>query len=439
MDVLVLDVPALGRLHRIEGHSVAILDRALRLRTVTTEVDGDVENFEAALTSSPDSLLHLVLRSGPDSQVSTVPLRGLLTLPSLLPLRLAFGGALHPGGRLRAHVFDPFTLTIRDAFVRVAAESTFIVPDSADYDSTTMAWVPVHSDTVRAFRVDPGTAASGAAAIWIDTQGRIVRAVTPQGLGLERTAFEIAYENFRRRDTLRLMRATLAPPPGGIVAATAVTAGVRPDSATPRLWRVRAVGPPLTGLDLAGGRQRLVGDTVLIARERVGALQARYRLPADDSSLVPYLRPELLIESTDLRLQAQARQLAGRSRDPLRVARRLGHWVATEIRVQPTDAAPSAVLTLERRRGDGNAHVAVFVALARAVGLPARPVAGLLYAQGRFYYHAWAEVYLGDWVALDPTFDQIPADAMRVRLVTGALARPVSLVGELGGLTLEVP
>lgn len=439
MDVLVLDVPALGRLHRIEGHSVAVLDRALRLRAVTAEVDGDVENFAAALTPSPDSLLHLSLRSGPDSLLSTVPLQGLVTLPSLLPLRLAFGGALHPGGTLRARVFDPFTLTIRDAHVRVAAESTFIVPDSADYDSTTMAWVPVRFDTVRAFRVDPGSAAGGAAVLWIDAQGRIVRAVSPRGFGLERTAFEIAYENFRRRDTLRLMRATLAPPPGGIVAATAVTAGVRPDSATPRLWRVRAAGSPLAGLDLGGGRQRLVGDTVLIARERAGALQPRYRLPADDSSAVPFLRPELLIESTDLRVQAQARQLAGRSRDPLRVARRLAHWVATAIRVQHTDAAPSAVLALERQRGDGNAHVALFVALARAVGLPARPVAGLLYAQGRFYYHAWAEVYLGDWVALDPTFDQFPADAMRVRLVTGALARPASLVGALGGLTLEVP
>ena len=41
VDVLVLDVPALGRLHRTEGRSVAFLDRALRLRDVTADVDGD--------------------------------------------------------------------------------------------------------------------------------------------------------------------------------------------------------------------------------------------------------------------------------------------------------------------------------------------------------------------------------------------------------------
>jgi transglutaminase-like putative cysteine protease len=441
VDVLVVDVPALGRLDRTEGRSVAILDRALQLRSVSTEVDGDVEHFTATLTPSRDSLLHLALVAESDSQTSTVPLAGggLLTLPSLLPLRLAFGGELHPGGQLRAHVFDPFTLTLTDANVRITAESTFIVPDSAAYDSTTMAWVPVRFDTVRAFRADPAAPASGASSAWIDAQGRVVRADAPRGFQLERTAFEIAYENFRRRDTLRLMRATATPSPNAIVAVTAVMAGVRPDSGTPPLWQVRVGTAALTGLDLTGGRQRLAGDTVVITRERGVVLRARYRLPAEDSSLRASLRPELLIESTDLRVQAQARQIAAGSRDPGRVAERLAHWVATEVRRDARGAPPSALLALLRRRGDGNAHVALFVALARALGLPARPVAGLLYAQGRFYYHAWAEVYLNGWVALDPTFDQFPADATRLRLVRGEMAQPVSLVRLVGRLTLEVP
>jgi transglutaminase-like putative cysteine protease len=439
VDVLVIDIPALGRLHRTEGRSVTILDRGLHLQEVTTEVNGDVEHFSASIIPSEDSLLHLSLRVASDSQTNTIPLTGLLTLPSLLPLRLAFGGDLHRGGRLRARVLDPFTLTLRDTQVRVSAESTFILPDSADYDSTTMAWVPVHFDTVRAFRVDPETRGGGEVATWIDAQGRVVRTAAPRGFSVERTAFEIAYENFRRRDTLRLMRATAVPPRNGIVAATAVMAGVRPDSGTPHIWRVRVGTAALGGLDLAGGRQQLAHDTLVITRERGDLLRPHYRLPAEQPFLTAFLRPELLIESTDLRIQAQARQIAGGSRDPFRVTQRLAHWVSTEIRSSVSDAAPSAVLALERRRGDGSSHVALFVALARALGLPARPVAGLLFAQGRFYYHAWAEVYLDDWVALDPTFDQFPADAMRIRLASGSLAQPILLVRIIGALTLEVP
>ena len=81
----------------------------------------------------------------------------------------------------------------------------------------------------------------------------------------------------------------------------------------------------------------------------------------------------------------------------------------------------------------------LYVALARAVGLPARAVAGLLYLDGRFYYHAWPEVYLGDaWLAVDPTLGQFPADAAHLRFTVGGLARQVELVRVIGRLTLEV-
>ena len=72
------------------------------------------------------------------------------------------------------------------------------------------------------------------------------------------------------------------------------------------------------------------------------------------------------------------------------------------------------------------------------LGLPARSVAGLIYLNDRFYYHAWPEVYLGEWVAVDPMFDQFPADAAHLRFATGGLARQVELVRLVGRLKLEV-
>ena len=99
---------------------------------------------------------------------------------------------------------------------------------------------------------------------------------------------------------------------------------------------------------------------------------------------------------------------------------------------------PSAVRVLEDPRGDCNAAATLFVALARATGLPARTVSGLIYLNGRFYYHAWAEVLLNDWIAVDPTFDQFPADAAHVRVAIGGLARQIELVPLIGRLKLEV-
>src|SRR2546421_3779949 len=80
----------------------------------------------------------------------------------------------------------------------------------------------------------------------------------------------------------------------------------------------------------------------------------------------------------------------------------------------------------------------LYVALARAAGVPARTVAGLVPVDGRFYYHAWAEVYLGDWVAVDPMLDEFPAGAAHLRFSIGGLARQAELVRLIGRIKLEV-
>lgn len=442
-DVLVLDVPALGALHRTTAKSTATLSRALRLQSVDATFDGDIGRFAAHGVVVGDTQLTVLLVSAGDSQYTRVPLTRPIVLPTLLPLRLAFGGDLKPGKTYSIRVFDPLLLQERDVAVTIAAESTLVVADSADYDSTAMAWVPVRFDTVRAFRIDQeaGGGAGGArSSAWIDGQGHIVRAANSMGFTMERSAFEIAYENFRRRDTSRVARASAQPRAGDVIATTAIAAGVRlrPVKAGVAELRLRLSGVTLERFDLASGRQRLAGDTLVVRRETGPALIPRYTLPAKDSALAPYLVPEPLIQSDNPRIRAQARAILAREQDPARAARRLLDWVASHVEQRVTVSVPSAVQVLEQRRGDCNEYTVLYVALARAVGLPARAAAGLVYLDGRFYYHAWPEVYLGDWVAVDPTFGQFPADATHLRFTIGGLARQVELIRLVGRLKLEV-
>ena len=273
---------------------------------------------------------------------------------------------------------------------------------------------------------------------WIDAQGHIVRAENAVGFVMERTAFELAYTNFRHRDTTHVIRASAAPAPGDVVATTVLAARVLLARDTVSLFRIRLRGVGPGALALGGGRQELSGDTLVIRRETRAALAARYRLPARDSSLARWLAPAPLIQSADPRLQAQARLIIGREQDPARAARRLAEWVRAHVARRSTAAVPSAVRVLETRVGDCNEHAVLFVALARAAGLPARTVAGLLPLDRRFYYHAWAEVYLGDWVAVDPMLDEFPAGAAHVRLSIGGLARQAELVRLIGRIKLEV-
>ncbi|MGE5143272.1 MAG: transglutaminase-like domain-containing protein [Acidobacteriota bacterium] len=438
VDVLVLDLPALGRLGRTSARSVTTLDRALRLLDVTSETDGAAERYTVRGALTADNALRLGVWSAGDSGVTSVAPGDRIELPSLWTLRMAFGGRLRRGRRTTVRVFDPFTLELHQRSFEVAADSTFIVPDSADFDSTTMAWVPVRFDTVRAVRVDASGPGEGLVTWWVDAQGHVVRGILPLGFTIERTAFELAYENFRRRDTLRLMRASAFPARGAIVQTTVLMAGIHAVSASDAgVLRVRLGGGRLDAMDLVGGRQRLDGDTLTVRRESSNQLNGGYSLPHPDSTPAGAYDADFLVTSADRRIRAQANQVVGVERDPAQVAAALTHWVARTVRPEPSTAVPLASAVLTRRRGDCNEHTVLFVAMARALGLPARPVAGLLRVDGRYYYHAWAEVYLGDWVAMDPTLDQFPADVAHLRLVADGLARPTDLAPRVGRLILD--
>ena len=51
---------------------------------------------------------------------------------------------------------------------------------------------------------------------------------------------------------------------------------------------------------------------------------------------------------------------------------------------------------------------------------------------------AWPSVWLGGWVAVDPTFNQFPADTTHLSLVRGDLDRQVELLRVIGRLSIDV-
>mgnify|MGYP000511863422 CR=1 FL=1 len=77
-------------------------------------------------------------------------------------------------------------------------------------------------------------------------------------------------------------------------------------------------------------------------------------------------------------------------------------------------------------------------ALARASGIPAKLEAGVVYLKGRFYYHAWNAVYIGEWITVDALFNQIPADVTHIRFVRGEPRQQIDLMGIIGAVRLKI-
>ncbi len=435
----VLAINALGSVQQTGISTVFNLTRTLRLQSFDAVLNSAAMKFEAHGQTEGDSVLAVTIDAGGSRpQHQRIRLTRPLEMSSLVNLRLAVGGQLRPGRSYTVRSFDPILQREQDALLTVLAESTMTFPDSATFDSTLMRWVPARWDTVRAFRVRQ-SAAGVTLDSWIDENGDIVHATSPIGFTTERTAFEIAVDNWRRDRADG--RVTGVGAGSDVITTTAIASNValRPDNLAQ--LRVRLGNVDLAGFDLAGGRQQLSGDTLIITRE-TGSLgtMAMAQLPFTglDSAIDAELLPEPLVQSDDSVIIAMARSIVRGERRAGRVADILMQWVYDNLEKKITVSVPSAAQVLQERSGDCNEHTVLYVALARALGLPARTASGVVYLRGNFYYHAWPEVWIGQWVAVDPTFGQYPADAAHLRFVIGGLARQVELVRLIGRLQVTV-
>lgn len=154
-----------------------------------------------------------------------------------------------------------------------------------------------------------------------------------------------------------------------------------------------------------------------------------------------YLASTFTVTARDPGIVATAREIGRGASDAREQVRRIVAWMQANVRVSPVDVW-SAVDALQRREAECQGHAYLYAALARALGVPTRVVNGIVYAEDfeGFLYHAWAESLVdGRWLAIDPTFGSVPADATHVKLVEGeTLAELTPLVEWIGRLKVRV-
>jgi len=162
-------------------------------------------------------------------------------------------------------------------------------------------------------------------------------------------------------------------------------------------------------------------------------------LPISKGEHGRYLRPSFRIESANREIVQRAEEVLGGEKNSLIAVRKLAHWVSSHLEDALVDSF-SALDALHRKKGECQAHAHLYTALCRAVGIPTRVVSGLVYMEEMgFLYHAWAESFIGYWIAVDPTFDQVPADATHVKLAEGESLRDLSpLVKVIGRLQATI-
>jgi Transglutaminase-like superfamily len=387
------------------------VDRAFDMRSFSfsldpgtgpVEVDGRLQGLELELT--------IKSRSGERHETRR------LSEPPQLALNLsrrlaAFG--LETGRSFTVPVFDPATLRNAPMTVTVLAREV----------------VSVEGKPTPAFKVH--MAFSGITSTsWVTDVGEVVREESPMGLIVARESRERATAFAMPRDIQVDMydAAAIVPEHGRKI----------DDPLSVDRLRVRLTGASLPEGDLEGAGQSVSGDVFELRDPELLPDQ-----PAD-ADLDRYLKPEPLIESDAPEIVAEAKKALSGIKGERARAERLVRHVNALLEKKPTVGLPDALEVLRTRVGDCNEHTALYVALARAAGIPARVAVGLVSLRGVFYYHAWAEVFLasapgrGRWIPVDPTLDEFPADLTHLRLARGGLDRQAAILGVMGHASLDI-
>jgi transglutaminase-like putative cysteine protease len=287
------------------------------------------------------------------------------------------------------------------------------------------------STSIPAFRVDM-TFAGIKTTSWVTDTGDVVREESQMGLVSQREPEDVARRIAVGRAVQTDLLEAAAVSPGN------TTKRRIDDPRNVRTLRLRVEGLDLSNPELSGAGQSVNGDIVEVRDART------LTAAPSDPDAARYLKPEPLIESDDAAIHAEAQAAVLNVTDPRTVAERLTRRVNAMLDKKPTVGLPSAREVLRTKVGDCNEHTALYVAMARSIGLPARIAIGIVYAYGAFYYHAWPEVYIdeghdrGFWMPVDPTLNQYPADATHVRLARGGLDKQAAILPLVGRMKMTI-
>jgi len=398
-----------GALHSITH---CVVDPQFFLKTFKFEMTSGAVDFQISGTVDNDRM-SLKIGKGKNLQRKVIQ----------MPERPVMGAAMaqffkcrrvEVGQSFTFPVFDPSTLTQKEMTLKVKARETLTINHIA-YDALRLeAEMWGHN-----------------LAFWLDKNGSVLKQEGFMGMTLVRSSADAAHQGMigsGGRDFYEQVGVCIKKKLHGAGDLTYLKLKVK----------------GLDGIDfdahwLDNGRQKFDQGILEISREKNPVRGRSGPVNADLlEELKPFLASEIGIESDDDAIIYKAHDILGDVREPVLAAKMLLDWVYKNVEKRPVISFPSAAQVLETMVGDCNEHAALLTALLRAAGIPARLCVGLVYARGIFLYHAWCEIYVGEWISADPTLNQFPADVTHIKLVEGGLDRQVEIIGLIGKIQLEV-
>lgn len=118
-----------------------------------------------------------------------------------------------------------------------------------------------------------------------------------------------------------------------------------------------------------------------------------------------WIKPDVRVPSDSKTFKDLATKLIGKSDTVIEATQKVRKYVLSTVNVNAgIGVMRDADEILETKEGVCRDHAILMAAILRAGNIPTKLIAGMVYAEGAFYYHAWVEVWDGNqWVGVDST------------------------------------
>jgi hypothetical protein len=320
----------------------------------------------------------------------------------------AYASGMTPGDEFILHVFDPMSMSSEPVTVKIIGKENIL--NMGTQKNSMKVAIQYQGATQLA---------------WIGETGDVIREKGILGFSLEKTTRKDALSGLFDESSQDLTEIA------------SVTSNVIFDNPL-KLGRidVEISGINTKAVHLESQRQVLKDNVLIIRKEDLAQLPDVIH----HINTIPdrFIKPEPFIESDHPKIFNLVEKIITDDDTPLEKANKLMTWVHKNIEKRPVLSLPDALATLMNKVGDCNEHAVLLTALSRAAGIPARIEAGLVYLNGKFYYHAWNSLYIGRWITADSTLGQLPADVTHIQFSSGTIQQHLDIMNVIGKVRLKI-
>lgn len=389
--------------YKLEGYKILSFEYEMKSDSISLKAEGKRVGKNLEITMDTVS----------GKTERTLPIEKELILPSMIS-RLLVENKIKTGDKFNLSLFEPLSILMG----MNEPISTHLIEERET--------VEIPFGKFDAYKIESNFMGSQTTS-WINEKGEVIKQEFPPGLMAIRES---------KKEILSKKNSSF-----DITKKTSIPANIK----IKEPGKLKYLKIKLDGIDTSDGfdindgyRQNLEGQILEINIQEFNSKESSYNLPYSSPEYIQLTEADFLIQSDDEEIVSITNKVLDGETDPVKAANKINEWIYKNLKKSATVSLPNAKDVLKTRVGDCNEHAALFSAMSRAAGIPTKTVLGTMYFEESFYYHAWNEVYVGEWIAIDSTYGQFPADVTHIKLIEGNLAKSGEILKVVGKLNIEI-